>query len=293
MAEASGTAPKLATLDYLVSSVLGSGSKGTVMLVSSRKVGGGQFALRVLKREGPEDDLAIERARAECEASTKLSHPAILKVWDFRLKRSWFRVSRAEMLMEYVDGKRLADLSGIPVAAGALIFQQIASALAHMHRRGVYHGDLTPARVLLSRKGQVKVRGYGISQVQEPMRPQIKPNAGYAAPERLKDKLVDDRTEVYGVGAVMYHVLTGRRPGDEVLGRTEGRKIAMPSAVNVQITSSLNNLLMSCLQSKPDRRPGDMYEVVTRIDAIVKEMGAQPSALTGLTAREQADGAPG
>jgi serine/threonine-protein kinase len=270
--------PKLSNLDFLVSSVLSAGETGTVMLITA-KHGGGRYALRVIKREEPKDDVTIERARAECVASAKVSHASILKVHDFRLRRSWFRVVRSESLMEYVDGKALSTIEGMPVGPATLIFHKVASALAHMHRRGVQHGDLKPSRILLSRTGQVKVCGYGISQVSDPIRAQISTGGAYSAPERVKGKVLDERTEVYGLAATMYHVMTGRPPAAD---RSEGRKVAMPSALNVAIPAAVNNLLVTCLQSQPDRRPADIYEVVTKLDAIVKDQGLEDSALAGI-----------
>src|SRR5437868_4881524 len=112
---ASISAPKLATMKYQVVSIVSTDERVTVMEVMDRAVGGGRFALKVLKREQPADDVEIERAKAECAASAKLGHPAILKAHDFRLCKSWFRVSRAELLSEFVDGKRLADLKRLPI----------------------------------------------------------------------------------------------------------------------------------------------------------------------------------
>src|SRR4051794_23027166 len=93
-------APALAGLKFLVTGVVGTGPGGVVTVVTDRRVRGGTYALRVIKRESTKDDATIERARAEFEAAQKLDNPAILKVYDFRLVRSWFRVARAEQLME-------------------------------------------------------------------------------------------------------------------------------------------------------------------------------------------------
>jgi eukaryotic-like serine/threonine-protein kinase len=275
--------PKLATLKFQVTSVLGTGGNSTVMLVADRAAGGGRYALKVLKREGPEDDLAIERARAECEASAKLGHPAILKCHDFRLRRSWFRVARAELLMEYVEGKPLDALKGLEVGPAVLVAQKVAAALAHMHRRGVIHGDLVPSRVLVARNGQVKVRGYGLSQVPVARKVQVKSDPRYAAPERAKEKVVDEKVDIYAAGSTIYHALTGRPPGD---GRAEGRKISTPAALNPKVPAPLNELVVACLQSNPHRRPPDMYEVVKQLETMVKDMQLDDASLRGLAAEE-------
>jgi serine/threonine-protein kinase len=279
-------APKLASLKYLVSSILGADGNATVMLVTDRQPGGGRYALKVVKREDPEDDLDIERLRAESAASAKLNFASILKAFDFRAKRSWtFQVVRGELLTEYVDGKPLSAFGDepLPIGPGVLLFHKVAAALAHMHRRGVFHGDLRPSKILLGRNGSVKVRGYGLSLVDAKLLDQFKPSPNYASPQQLKEQALDEKTEIYSLGATMYHILTGLAPGG-VLGRTEGRKLATPTSVNPRIPSALNNLLVTCLQSHPDKRPANLEDVKTQLDALSKSLAVDEDALAGLAA---------
>jgi serine/threonine-protein kinase len=280
--------PKLSSLKYLVSSVISSGKHGTVALIAAKEAGGGRYALRVLKREDENDDLPIEMARAEHAASEKVNHKAILKVYDFRTRRSFFKVNRAEQLMEYVEGKTLDGWENFPVRAGILVFHQAASALAHMHRRGVSHGLMEPGRLMLSRTGHVKVRGYGFSEVEKSFRDKIKPNASYCAPEQVKEKTANPKTELYALGATMYHILTGRPPiVSAVGGRPEGKKIPTPTTLNPQIPTPLNNILVTCLQTDPHRRPEDMYEVVKQLEGLITHLKLDEELLVGLAAKEE------
>ena len=277
--------PKLSDLKFLVTSVLGTGPGGTVMIITDRHARTGVYALRVVKREGPRDDLAIEHARAETEAAKKLDHPAILKVLDFRLCRSWFRVSRAEQLMEYVEGKALDALGEIGIGPAVLVFHRAAAALAAAHRKGVVHGDLRPSRILLARTGQVKVRGFGLPRIRDGLQEQIKADRNYAAPERLKDRVVDTRGDLYGLGATMYRVLTGQHPVSGAEGRVEGRKISTPIALNSQIPGPLNDLIVSCLLTDPTRRPASMFEVARTLEGLVADLKLRSRVLQGLAAQ--------
>lgn len=275
-------APTLADLKLQVTSVLGAGSGSTVMLVIDKNAMAGQYALKYVKREGPGDDFAIEAARAEAEASAKLDHPAILKVYDFRLKRSWFRVSRAELLMEYLDGQTLDKVSGLQVSHAIRAYQQVASALAHMHRKGISHGDVRPSKVMLSRTGKVKVRGYGLSLLREPYKSQVPSDGPYAPPERGRTKVADNRGDIYSLGASMYHTLTGRAPGSGTRGRLEGEKLSTPQALNREIPDALNTLVISCLQIGPERRPASMFEVSKALDGLVEGMSSKAKSLAGI-----------
>lgn len=275
-------APRLAGLSFLVEGVLDADGPATVMRISDRKQVGRPLALKVIKREGPEDDARIDRARAGCTASTKLQHPAILSYHDFRLQRSWFRINRAELLMELVEGRALDQIDEPENGPWILIFREVAGALAHMHRRAVQHGDLKPSRIMLSKVGQVKILGYGQSLLSNPDHAQATPE--YAAPERIKDGVLDEKADIYALGATIYRVLTGQVANAGRRGLGEPGKISTPNALNPSIPSKLNNLIIACLQSSPARRPESMYEIQQRLDAIARELDLKPDILKGLAA---------
>jgi serine/threonine-protein kinase len=277
----SSSGPKLSNLKYLVTSVQALGSGSTVMVITDKNEGG-TYALKAIKREGPIDDVVIERAKAECEASQKLNFSAILKNYDFRILKKWLVVPyRAELLMEYVDGKTMGLLEKLKMSHSMMIFQKVAAALAHMHRRDVIHGDVRPSQVMLSRTGQVKLRGYCLSLVPESVREQITPDKNFAAPERIQDGAVNKATDIFGLGAMMYFVTTGRPVGS--VDRTEER-LQSPSSINSKIPGPLSELTVSCIQLKPDRRPQDMYEVAKQLDSLVQKLGLDERELAGLAA---------
>jgi serine/threonine-protein kinase len=273
----------LSRLKYQVTSIVNTGPNGTVMAIADKEPGGGRYALRAIKRESDADDVLIERARAEGAASPKLGHASILKCYDFRVRRSWFQVSRAELLMEYVDGKTLQELGKLDITAAIAIFAKVAGALAHMHRRQVIHGDVRPSHIMVSRTGAVKVRRYGLSLMLPKFRDQIKLSGSYVAPEFAREKTPNAQTDLYGLGATMYHVLTGRAPGG-LKGRTEGGKLSTPIALNPRIPAALNRLIIECIQLTADKRPPDMYEAVKQLEELAKDMAIDDEVLVGLAA---------
>ncbi|QDV32848.1 serine/threonine-protein kinase [Tautonia plasticadhaerens] len=285
MSKASADArPQLAGMKFLVEALLDAEGSGKVVRIGDRTQPGRRYALKFINREGPDDDVDLARAKAACEASAKLGHPVPLRYHDFRVKRKWvwFGPGRGELLMEFVPGKAIDAVPDLSLDQLVLIFQKVASGLAHMHRRSVRHGDLAPRRILLTRTGDVKLLGYGLAQVPPALREQYKGERRYMAPEQIRGKILGDRTDVYSLGAVMYHQMTGQ-PAN-VGGRSKGdvEKIPLPARLNPAIGASLNNLLVGCLQSDPPKRPETMYEVSQRLDAIVTEMGLDDSLLRGV-----------
>ena len=102
--------PRLAGMKFLVEEILGTDNDAKVMRISDQRNLGKAYALKVVNRNDPQDDAKLARCRAAAEASEKLGYPAILKYHEYRDRKSWFRVVRGELLMEYVAGKTLDQL---------------------------------------------------------------------------------------------------------------------------------------------------------------------------------------
>jgi serine/threonine-protein kinase len=282
MAQAT-TTPKLNAMKYRVVSPLGQGAGSTILQISDKTAGGKRYALKVVKRQDAEDDIYIDQARVEYEAAQKLNHPAIAKVYDLRLKRSWFKVSGAELLMEYVDGKTLDEIEGPTMDQLVLIFNQVASALVHMHRRGVFHGDLKPSNIMLSKAGQVKLIDFGTAWIRGQQKNRVQGTPQYMAPEQATERVVDERTDVYNFGATMYRMFTGRfaNAGIPKSGEGSARKLVAPIQINSKIPGTLNETIMQCLELSPERRPAGMFEVKNQLAAVAKYLGLEEVDLRG------------
>lgn len=272
--------PQLSGLKYLVEAIVSTGPRDTVLRIGDQHELGKPYALKIIKRETKEDDVTLACARAAAEASPKLGHPALLRYHDFRLRKAWLLlVKRGELLMEYVDGQSLDQLKNGKVPVQALVYRQVAAAVAHMHRRGIRHGDIKPSHLMLSKGGQVKVLGYGLSIVREQDQDSPLGTKAYMAPEQSKGRSLDEKTDIYSLGATMYQTLTGRA----FPRRDDGEgKASAPAALNSKIPADLSNLVVACLSSHPPKRPDDMTIVRDRLDAIVKAMGAEDSQLRGV-----------
>src|SRR3954452_24762210 len=233
--------PKLSEMTYQVVSVLGNGAGSTILLISDQELGK-QYALKVVKRQDADDDIYVNQAKVEFDVSRRLNHEAIVKIYDLRVKRSWFRVSGVELLMEYVEGKTLDEIEAPSIGQLVLVFIQVASALAHMHRRGVYHGDLKPSNIMLSKAGVVKLIDFGTAWIRGEEKNRVQGTPQYMAPEQANERVVDERTDIYNFGATMYRMFTGRfaQQGIPKVGESGARKLAAPLQINPAIPGTLN-----------------------------------------------------
>ena len=202
--------PKLAGMKYRVVNTLGTGAGSTILLIADKSAGGKRYALKTVRKQEPEDEIYVQQALTEFEASKKLNHPAIAKVFDCRMRKAWFKVRGVDLLLEYVEGKTLDEIEAPELGQMVLIFCQIASALTHMHRRGVFHGDLKPANIMLTKTGQVKLIDFGTAWVRGQEKNRVQGTANFIAPEQAHDKVVNEKTDIYNLGATMYRMFTGR-----------------------------------------------------------------------------------
>ena len=253
----------------------------TILLISDKTAGGKRYALKVVRKQEPEDEVYVQQAMTEFEAAKKLNHPAIAKVFDCRTKKAWFKVTGVELLLEYVDGKTLDEIEAPELNQLVLIFCQVASALTHMHRRGVYHGDLKPGNIMLAKNGQVKLIDFGTAWVRGQDKNRIQGTPNFIAPEQATEKVVDEKTDIYNLGATMYRMFTGRYAQQGMLKPGEDRKLVPPLKINPRIPPALSELIVASLALDPSKRPAGMFEMRDQLSAIAKQMGLAEVDLKG------------
>jgi serine/threonine protein kinase len=223
------TTPRFSGMKYRVVNNLGTGAGSTILLISDKTAGGKRYALKVVRKQDEDDEVYVQQALTEFEAAKKLNHPAIAKIFDCRMKKSWFKVKGVELLMEYVEGKTLDEIEAPELGQLVLVFCQVASALTHMHRRGVYHGDLKPGNIMLTKNGQVKLIDFGTAWVRGQKKDRIQGTPQYIAPEQATEKVIDEKTDIYNLGATMYRMFTGRYVQQDIPKPGEDRKLTPPS----------------------------------------------------------------
>jgi eukaryotic-like serine/threonine-protein kinase len=276
------TPPKLAGMQYRVIKELGTGAGSTILLISDKK-SGKRFALKIVKRQSEEDDVYVNQALQEYEVLKKLNHSCILHAFDSRARRTLFRVSGVDVLMEYVDGRTIDELEAPEMGQLVLIFHNVADGLIHMHRRGVFHGDLKPTNIMLSKDGDVKIIDFGTAWIRGKDKNRVQGTPQYMAPEQVTEKVVDQKTDIYNFGATMYRMFTGHYANMGIPKAGEGgvRKIKPPNSFNPNIPGPLNALILSCLEIDPEKRPAGAFEVKAQLAAIAKKMGLELKDIKG------------
>jgi eukaryotic-like serine/threonine-protein kinase len=265
---------------YQVLGPLGKGAHSTILHVR-RNADSREYALKLVTVEGADEQKFLVQAKHEFEVAQKLGHPNLIKIYCLDLKRDWlFRVRKAEVLIEYVNGKTL-DAVPIPQDQLVVVFAQVAAGLAHMHRRGVFHADLKPNNILYGKRGEVKIIDYGLAWIKGQPKDRIQGTPEYMAPETARSKIVDERTEIYNLGATMYRLTTMKlppttlAPADSLrLNAKAFKSLLTPvNELNKAAPKSLCDLIHRCLAFDPDRRPERMGLVLDELRQLAGEMG--------------------
>ena len=277
---------------YSVTAKIGEGGMGEVWQARDTKLDR-DVALKVLPEAFTSDPDRLARFEREAKVLASLNHPNIGSIYGLEEAEG----VRA-LVLELIEGPTLADRikqGPIPLDEALPIAKQIAEALEAAHEQGVIHRDLKPANVKVKDDGTVKVLDFGLAKAFQPnagdpnmsISPTISltaaatqlgmviGTAGYMSPEQAKGKPVDKRADVWAFGAVLFEMLTGKKPfvGDDVSDtlalvlKFEPGWDSLPD----EVPAGVRRLLRACLNKDPKQRRRDIGDVRLEL-----EVGFEP-----------------
>jgi serine/threonine-protein kinase len=215
------------------------------------------------------------RFQREEEIGLKLNHPNILKFIAVEKK------SRPYIVTEYLRGYTLAHLltniRPMPISDALKLGSRICDTLAYLHERSVIHRDLKPQNIMMCYDGTTRLMDFGIARGGEGRRityTGFTPAMGtpdYMAPEQVKGKRGDARTDIYSLGAILYEMLTGHQPfeGENPLVIMNARLISDPVAprkVNPELSPQIEEIILHAMERDPAKRYTSAAEMKTEID---------------------------
>jgi serine/threonine-protein kinase len=249
------------------------------------RTNGHTVALKVPLLALESDVAGFERFKREEEIGTRLNHPGVLKVIKVESQKS-----RPYMVMEFLDGETLSQLLSkrkpLPEDEAVKYASQICDALEYLHQNGTTHRDLKPQNIMICRDGTLRIFDFGIAGLKQARRLTFvgfSPTMGtpdYMAPEQVKGKRGDSRTDIYSLGAILYEMTTGstlfegESPYVVMNARVSGDPIA-PRKINNKLTPVIEEIILHALERDPDhrfqsaadmKRELDDYEKVTMMN---------------------------
>nr|NIN92522.1 tetratricopeptide repeat protein [bacterium] len=275
---------------------LGKGGMGKVYRVEDKKIKE-EVALKLIKPEIASDKKTIERFSNELKMTRKIAHRNVCKMYDLGEEKGTHYIT-----MEYVPGE---DLKGSirrmgPLTAGKTLFiaKQVCEGLAEAHRLGVIHRDLKPQNIMIDKDGNARIMDFGIARS---VTGKGITGAGvmvgtpeYMSPEQVEVKEVDQRSDIYSLGVILYEMVTGRVPfeGETPLGIAMKHKSEMPKdprELNAQIPEDLSRVILRCMEKDKEKRyqnPGEVHSELINIEKGIPTTEREVPKRKPITSRE-------
>jgi serine/threonine protein kinase len=265
---------------YELQELVGSGGMSNVFRAYDRLLER-SVAIKVLHEQFGRDDDYVERFRREARSVAQLAHPNIVTVIDRGEEEG-----RQYIVFEYVEGENLKALvsgGALPLDEALHFGLQIGHALDFAHKRGLVHRDVKPQNVLLNEDGQAKVTDFGIARSLDvhgvTETGTVLGTSDYIAPEQARGEKVDQKTDVYSLGIVLFELLTGEVPyeGDNFVA-VAMRHVhdPVPSVLERRpdVPVRLDRALQQAMAKDPEERLS-MEELVGELEACSGELGSR------------------
>ena len=260
-------------------------------IVAVKMILAGEFAL-------PE---FIQRFKEEAAAAASLQHPNIVSIHEIGEcdGRNFFS-------MDYVEGKNLAETTRngpLPARQAAEMAFLISQAVEHAHTRGILHRDLKPSNVLIDPFGQPQITDFGLAKRIDgsasgtdflTLTGQVLGSPNYLPPEQASGRRgkTDRRSDVYSLGAILYHLLTGRPPFSagtlaDTLEQVQHTDPAPPRTLNPSVPPDLETICLKCLEKEPSRRYTTAHELTEELGRFLahQPIRARPIGIAGRAGR--------
>lgn len=230
-------------------------------------------AVKVLKEQFVKDEEFSNQFELEAQSAASLSHPNIVNVYDVGSEDQGDKRYHY-IVMEYINGKTLKDhivekghLSNLELIEYS---KQIAAALEAAHKKNIVHRDIKPQNIMITDEGIVKVTDFGIARISTSATitytSSILGTVHYISPEQAKGKYIDNKSDLYSLGIVMYEMSTGEVPFDAensvgiALKHIQDR-VVPPRIHNPELTLRINDIILKCLE----KNPADRFQSATAL----------------------------
>ena len=281
---------------YQIVDLLGAGGMGEVYRARDTQLGR-HVAVKVIATKATQNQTAIERFKREAKTVAQLSHPNILNIHDF---------GRADGIVyavtELLEGEDLRDRmrgSMLPLSKASEIGIAVANGLAAAHSKGIVHRDIKPENIFVTSTGQVKILDFGIAGLKSGAALQeldlegrtesltatgdVLGTVGYMSPEQVRGEKVDQRSDIFALGCLLYEVLTGHRAfrGDtsqETVLAILNRDPDPIANDRADVSPTVEAVVRRCLEKQPDERFESARDVAFALQAIT-DIGRSPNII--------------
>jgi len=282
---------------YEILEIIGTGANGRVARAHDPMIGR-LVALKLFPKELA-SGAARQRFIQEARVVGQLSHPSIITLHDMGIDEA---TQTPYLVMEFLEGQpldRILEKGSVPFPRACAWAAEVACALGAAHRRGVIHGDVKPANMLITEEGRVKLMDFGMARLasRDSAATPLLGTPAYWCPEQIVGRPQDARSDLFSLGVVLYEMVTGKRPFDAdslqgICGRVLSSTPLPPSHANPSVPKGLDAVVARCLAKDPAARyaaaealAGELYPFARRKTAPVPLPQSNSNGLRDRAAR--------
>ncbi len=244
---------------YEILEIIGTGAHGRVARAHDPMIGR-LVAIKLFPKELASGE-ARQRFIQEARVVGQLSHPSIITLHDMGIDEA---TQTPYLVMEFLEGQpldRLLDRGSVPFPRACAWAAEVACALGVAHRKGVIHGDVKPANMLITDDGRLKLMDFGMARLasHDSKATPLVGTPAYWCPEQILGKPQDARSDLFSLGVVLYEMVTGKRPFDAdslqaICSRVLSSTPLPPSHANPSVPSNFDGIVARCLAKDPAAR---------------------------------------
>jgi eukaryotic-like serine/threonine-protein kinase len=268
---------------YEIISTLGLGGMGAVYKAYDRDIEI-EIAVKVIRPDLASNPELLQRFKQELLLARQITHRNVVRIFDVRESGGLKFIT-----MEYIDGRDLGSLLAehgkLPPSEALDIMMQACAGLAAAHAEGVIHRDLKPGNIMRDKKGRVVVMDFGLARTLDgggmTQTGAMLGTIEYMSPEQAKAESLDERSDLFTIGLILYELITGKTPYQadsaiaSLLKRTQERAISI-SEIDANVSRSLSAVVARCLETDPKNR----YQTVTDVIIALEEVqGKRPPSV--------------
>jgi serine/threonine-protein kinase len=257
---------------YQIVESIGRGASSEVF--KARRIRDGQWvALKVVRRGAAESGRHFRQIYNEYAVASAWEHPNLVRLYGLVTSRLIFLKLQVALAMEYVPGRMMKGAAGLTTKQFIENYIQLADGLGYMHQHGYIHLDMKPHNVMVTPDGQAKVMDFGLCTKNGRYNPRVQGTPDFMAPEQLRKGWVDERTDVFNLGATMFYVLTGKPVHMTLVHSVRQNGHASVTSetfqsMSVEAPPELESLILQSCRPSPAERPATMARVKERLEAI-------------------------
>ena len=236
-------------------------------------------AVKILKAEYSDNEEIVRKFKKEATAIAKLSDNNIVNVLDVGTQENTNYI-----VMELINGKTLkeviSEFGKVKYETALNIAIQVAKALDCAHKNNIIHRDIKPQNIMVTEDGVVKVTDFGIAKSSDSATltntSTILGSAHYFSPEQARGSFIDNRTDIYSLGIVMYEMVTGKVPFEAdspvtIALKHLQEKVVPPKEINSKIPESLNKVILKCMEKDANNRYQDVKGLLADLEKIKED----------------------